>query len=100
MRSLLWFLAPWSVPHEQDTRDDNKGGGVVWVAAGFHTGRDVVASFFETAVRMGLVVERIWERDVNATNEEGEVTREWMPYREGEADRARWCVVAVLRKSV
>ncbi|KAK2753028.1 hypothetical protein FQN55_004988 [Onygenales sp. PD_40] len=91
-RSLLWFLAP---PGEE-----RGGGGVAWVVAGFHTGREIVASFFETAVAMGLVVERIWERDVNATSEEGEVTREWMAVRPGEGpeNRARWCVVAFLRR--
>ncbi|KKZ58434.1 hypothetical protein EMCG_00924 [[Emmonsia] crescens] len=94
VQSLLWFLAPPS------PAADGIGSGVAWIVAGFHTGRDIVASFFETAVAMGLVVERIWERDVNATSEEGEVTREWMPVRPGEGpeNRARWCVVAFLRK--
>lgn len=72
------------------------------MVAGFHTGREIVASFFETAVAMGLLVEQIWERDVNATSEEGVVTREWMPVRPGEGpeNRARWCVVAFLRKGL
>ncbi|KAK2793276.1 hypothetical protein FQN50_010016 [Emmonsiellopsis sp. PD_5] len=95
-RSLLWFLAP---PCPAAIKGGG-GGGVAWVVAGFHTGREIVASFFETAVAMGLVVERIWERDVNATSEEGEVTREWMAVRPGEGpeNRARWCVVAFLRR--
>jgi predicted nicotinamide N-methyase len=95
VRSILWFLAPPSPSAEEgDT------GGVAWVVAGFHTGRPIVASFFETAVSMGLVIEDIWERDMNATSEAGEVTREWSPVREGEGpgNRARWCVVAFLRK--
>ncbi|OJD27082.1 hypothetical protein ACJ73_01522 [Blastomyces percursus] len=97
VRSLLWFLAPPTPPFSLDV-----SGGVAWVVAGFHTGREIVASFFETAVAMGLVVEKIWERDVNATSEEGEVTREWMSVRPGEGpeNRARWCVVAFLKKGV
>ncbi|EEH45322.1 uncharacterized protein PADG_01472 [Paracoccidioides brasiliensis Pb18] len=99
VRSLLWFLAP---PSPYINEKGAREGGVAWVVAGFHTGREVVASFFETAVSNGLVVERIWERDVNARNEEGEVTREWMPVRprEGPENRARWCVVAFLRKGI
>ncbi|QVM06561.1 hypothetical protein D8B26_001268 [Coccidioides posadasii str. Silveira] len=104
VRSLLWFLkAP--VKTEQGStagpvEDRGEEAGVAWVVAGFHTGREIVASFFETAVSMGLVVEKIYERDVNATSEMGEVTREWRPVREGEGpeNRARWCVVALLRK--
>lgn len=75
---------------------------MAWVVAGFHTGREIVASFFETAVRVGLVVEEIYERDVNATGDMGEVRRNWMPVREGEdaGNRARWCVVAFLRRQI
>ncbi|PGH08408.1 hypothetical protein GX51_01235 [Blastomyces parvus] len=109
VRSLLWFLAPPApspsplLPSSPDVNGEaESGGGVAWIVAGFHTGREIVASFFETAVAMGLVVEKIWERDVNATSEEGEVTREWMPIRPGEGpeNRARWCVVAFLKKGV
>lgn len=85
VRSMRWFLAP---------------GGKVWVVAGFHTGRAVVADFFETAVREGgFVVEEIYERDLNGMREDGgEVRREWRAVREGEGpeNRKRWCVVAVL----
>lgn len=83
---MQWFLAP-------------DGGGKVWVVAGFHTGRAVVAAFFETAAKIGLVPECIYERDLNAMTEDGEeVRREWKPVREGEGphNRTRWCVVAVL----
>ncbi|KAG5287720.1 nicotinamide N-methyltransferase [Histoplasma capsulatum G186AR] len=107
IRSLLWFLAPPSPPSPPSLPDGDGSngaarGGVAWVVAGFHTGREIVASFFETAVAMGLLVEQIWERDVNATSEEGVVTREWMPVRPGEGpeNRARWCVVAFLRKGL
>ncbi|EAW11507.1 putative nicotinamide N-methyltransferase [Aspergillus clavatus NRRL 1] len=87
VRTMLWFLAP---------------GGRVWVVAGFHTGRTIVAGFFETAVKNGLEIERIHERDLNSTTEDGkEVRREWMPVREGEApeNRKRWCVVALLKRA-
>lgn len=84
---MKWFLAP---------------GGKVWVVAGFHTGRAIVAAFFETAVENGLKVECIYERDLNGVTEDGgEVRREWMPVREGEGpeNRKRWCVIAVLTHS-
>lgn len=83
-RTMQWFLAP---------------GGKVWVVAGFHTGRAVVAAFFETAAQMGLVPECIYERDLVADAEDGgEIRREWKADREGEGpeNRTRWCVVAVL----
>ena len=83
---MKWFLAP---------------GGKVWVVAGFHTGRAIVAGFFETAVNNGLEIERIYERDLNSGTEDGkEVRRDWVPEREGEGpeNRKRWCVVALLRR--
>ncbi|KJF60088.1 nicotinamide N-methyltransferase [Coccidioides immitis RS] len=104
VRSLLWFLKAPAKTEQGSTagpvEDRGEEAGVAWVVAGFHTGREIVALFFETAVSMGLVVEEIYERDVNATSEMGEVTREWRPVREGEGpeNRARWCVVALLRK--
>ncbi|GLB05319.1 hypothetical protein AtubIFM57258_000595 [Aspergillus tubingensis] len=85
-RTMCWFLAP---------------GGRVWVVAGFHTGRAIVAGFFETAVQTGLEIERIYERDLIAGQEDGrEVRREWVAQREGEGpeNRRRWCVVALLKK--
>ncbi|RMJ21564.1 putative methyltransferase, partial [Aspergillus sp. HF37] len=88
VRTMRWFL---------DEADPNAR---VWVVAGFHTGRAIVAGFFETAVRLGMAVERIYERDLNAAREDGgEVRRAWAPAREGEGpeNRRRWCVVAVLR---
>lgn len=90
VRTMRWFL---------DEADPNAR---VWVVAGFHTGRAIVAGFFETAVRLGMAVERIYERDLNAEAEDGgEVRREWKPARVGEGpeNRRRWCVVAVLRIS-
>ncbi|KAH8692916.1 putative nicotinamide N-methyltransferase [Talaromyces proteolyticus] len=87
-KTLLWFLSD---------------GGRVWVVAGFHTGRAVVANFFETAVALGLAIERIYERDLNAdAGEEGrEVRREWAAVRadEGPENRKRWCVIAELGRS-
>ncbi|PWY91063.1 hypothetical protein BO70DRAFT_368235 [Aspergillus heteromorphus CBS 117.55] len=86
VRTMQWFLAP---------------GGRVWVASCFHTGRAIVAEFFEMAVRMGLEIERIYERDLNSSwdGEAGEVRREWVDVREGEGpeNRRRWCVVALLK---
>lgn len=85
VRSMRWFLTP---------------GGKVWIVAGFHTGRAIVAGFFETAVQQGgFVVEEIYERDLNGQHEDGgEVRREWKAVREDEGpeNRKRWCVIAVL----
>ncbi|KAJ5550314.1 hypothetical protein N7461_005012 [Penicillium sp. DV-2018c] len=85
-RTMQWFLSP---------------GGKVWVVAGFHTGREIVAGFFETALENGFVIEKIFERDLVSRREDGgEVRREWATAREGEGteNRKRWCVVAVLRR--
>ncbi|KAB8270911.1 hypothetical protein BDV30DRAFT_157742 [Aspergillus minisclerotigenes] len=86
VNTMKWFLAP---------------GGKVWVVAGFHTGRTIVAGFFETAVNNGLEIERIYERDLNSGAEDGkEVRRDWAPEREGEGpeNRRRWCVIALLKR--
>lgn len=83
---MQWFLAP---------------GGKVWVVAGFHTGRTIVAGFFETVVENGFEIERIFERDLVCQGVDGrEGRREWDPVREGEGpeNRRRWCVVAVLKR--
>ncbi|KAL2849521.1 hypothetical protein BJY01DRAFT_145062 [Aspergillus pseudoustus] len=84
-RTMKWFLAPQ---------------GKVWVVAGFHTGREIVAGFFKTALGMGLVIEEIYERDLNSSAECGqEMRREWVEVREGEGpgNRTRWCVIALLK---
>lgn len=95
-RTLQWFLRP------DDDDDENKSGGRAWVVAGLHTGRAIVAHFFESAEAQGLEVESIYERDINTANEEeqGERRREWAAVREdeGPGNRQRWCVVAVLKK--
>lgn len=101
VKTILWFLSEGG-----DSNGDSKGGsnGTVWVVAGFHTGRKIVASFFDTAVNMGLEIEEIWEKDVNAKDEEDGDTlraeREWRPFRDGEDpyQSRRWCVVAFLRR--
>lgn len=68
----------------------------VLAIAGFHTGRATLAGFFDEAVSQGLVVEEIYEEDVQG------VTREWVPERDGGREdvtgRKRWLVVAVLRR--
>jgi nicotinamide N-methyltransferase len=86
VRTMQWFMAP---------------GGKVWVVAGFHTGRETVARFFETAIQNGLEIERIFERDLIGKTEDGEqIRREWLPVREDEGpeNRRRWAVVAVLKR--
>ncbi|KAJ0416756.1 hypothetical protein BJY00DRAFT_218173 [Aspergillus carlsbadensis] len=83
-RTMKWFLTP---------------DGKVWVVSGFHTGREIVAGFFATAVEMGLEIEEIYERDLISSAEGEEVRREWVEVREGEGpgNRTRWCVIALLR---
>lgn len=85
-KTMQWFLAP---------------GGKVWVVSSLHTGRAVMASFFETAAKKGLTVDQIWERDQVSSDENGgEIRRKWVPIREGEGpeNRRRWCIVAVLKR--
>lgn len=61
-----------------------------------------MAGFFETAVKLGLEIESIYERDlVSDVQDDGkEVRREWKPYREDEGpeNRRRWCVIAFLKR--
>ncbi|KAJ5564095.1 hypothetical protein N7513_000337 [Penicillium frequentans] len=85
-RTMQWFLAP---------------GGKVWIVAGFHTGRPIVAGFFEKALNNGFEIETIFERDQVERDENGEeIRREWLPVRDDESieRRRRWCVVAVLKR--
>ncbi|KAJ5655703.1 hypothetical protein N7507_007653 [Penicillium longicatenatum] len=85
-RTMQWFLAP---------------GGKVWIVAGFHTGRAIVAGFFEMALKHGFEIEKIFERDQVKSGEHGEeIRREWLPVRDDESieSRRRWCVVAVLKR--
>ena len=67
-----------------------------WVVAGWHTGKRKVASFFDTAKRRArLVPEWIGEVDTDFQ------VREWKPLGEGEiegeGEKNRWMVVAVLK---
>lgn len=96
VKTLLWFLQP------SGSSESGSSGGRAWVVAGFHTGRAIVAQFFETAVAMGLEIESIYERDIHANEEETERHREWAAVREDEGpeNRRRWCVVAVLKRSL
>jgi hypothetical protein len=104
VKTLLWFLSDGKGSGGQNNINEE---GRVWVVAGFHTGRAIVAHFFETAVAMGLEIESIYERDLNAGEEEeakeeqGEVRRAWEPVRAGEGpeNRRRWCVIAVLKRA-
>jgi len=67
----------------------------VWIVAGLHTGRAVVATFWDTVVESGwLLVEKLWEMDVEGNE------REWMRERKGEGvgERKRWIVVGILKR--
>ncbi|KAI9653759.1 MAG: hypothetical protein M1821_006954 [Bathelium mastoideum] len=79
-RSMLHFLAL-----EERAR--------VLMTAGFHTGRRVLASWFETAEKEGLEVEEVWEEDGDGRGREWRVERE-----EGFEEEKRWMVVAVMKR--
>ncbi|CUS12831.1 unnamed protein product [Tuber aestivum] len=61
--------------------------------AGFHTGRDKVAGFFDAAERAGLVSVKITEKDVEG------VGREWVRDRgqEDPVERKRWLAIGVFK---
>ncbi|KAF3922839.1 hypothetical protein ABW21_db0209181 [Orbilia brochopaga] len=63
------------------------------VVAGLHTGRRKVASFWEIAVRDGLEIDSIKERDVEG------VEREYLPDRgiEDVSERKRWLIIGILK---
>ncbi|TPX15101.1 uncharacterized protein E0L32_004659 [Thyridium curvatum] len=69
-----------------------------WVVAGFHTGRDKLRDFFSVPAleAVGLVVEKIWERDCEGFE------REWAWDWPGEdiTARKRWQVVAILKRTM
>ncbi|KAJ2891734.1 Protein N-methyltransferase NNT1 [Zalerion maritima] len=69
-----------------------------WVIAGFHAGRENTRGFFgqDELAKVGLEVERIWERD--CCGEE----REWAWDRglEDAAVRKRWLVIAILKRKL
>ncbi|KAI9702214.1 MAG: hypothetical protein M1820_006296 [Bogoriella megaspora] len=67
----------------------------VLVIAGFHTGRQIVANWFETARKEGLEIEEAWEEDAC------EKMRGWDPSREeGVAEAKKWLVCAVLKRTM
>ncbi|KAK2767429.1 hypothetical protein FQN54_003585 [Arachnomyces sp. PD_36] len=104
VKTLLWFLSEGNGKGVNGGSLGGDSSGRAWVVAGFHTGREIVASFFDTAVEMGLEIEDIWERDINpASGEDGEPVikeREWKAFREDEGlnERSRWHVMAVLKR--
>lgn len=68
-----------------------------WVVAGFHSGRAAMREFFRDEQRLrarGLVVDRIWERDV----EGAERGWSWDRGAEDPGERKRWLAVAVLKR--
>ena len=66
----------------------------VFIVAGFHSGRDRMVPFFEIVEQVGLVVDSIYEADVEGRER---------PFKrdrgdENVLDRKRWLAVAVLRR--
>ncbi|KAL2118169.1 hypothetical protein VTJ04DRAFT_7829 [Mycothermus thermophilus] len=83
-RSIAWFL-----------RDDDEGTARAWVVAGFHTGRQKMAPFFdaEALAAVGLEIEYMWERDCDGKD------REWSWDRDEDITiRKRWLTIGVLRR--
>lgn len=68
----------------------------VYIVAGFHTGRAVVASFFKVAEEAGLETKEIWERDVDKND------REWIEQGDTATEditaRDKWLIVVTLRR--
>ena len=68
----------------------------VWVVAGFHTGRIVLANFLGIAKEKGLSVEKVWERDTFGNE------RDFAPNdgerREDATIRSRWLMIAILKR--
>lgn len=83
LKSVDWFLK-----RNEDAR--------CWVVAGFHTGREGMREFFrdERLSKVGLEVERIWERDCDGEE------REWSWDRgiEDLGTRKRWLSFAICRR--
>ncbi|KAG0637285.1 putative methyltransferase-domain-containing protein [Tuber brumale] len=69
--------------------------GELLAIAGFHTGRDKVAGFFDAAERVGLARVKITEKDVEG------VEREWVRDRgqEDPVERKRWLAIGVFKHS-
>ncbi|RPA89103.1 hypothetical protein L873DRAFT_1823465 [Choiromyces venosus 120613-1] len=67
--------------------------GEILAIAGFHTGREKVAGFFDAAERAGLESVRIIEKDVEG------VDREWARDRgqEDPTERKRWLAIAIFK---
>lgn len=88
LASIDWFL--------KRDQDDDGADARCWVVAGFHTGREGMREFFrdERLGRVGLEVERIWERDCDGEE------REWSWDRgtEDPGARKRWLCFAILRR--
>jgi len=101
VRTVLWFLSTNSTSSDGNVDGGFQIDGRVWIVAGFHTGRAIVAQFFETAKQLGLEIEDIYERDLNAGEEAKEIRRDWVSFREGEGleNRKRWYVVAILKRA-
>ncbi|OJD36319.1 nicotinamide n-methyltransferase [Diplodia corticola] len=82
-KSMVHFLSP-------DPR------ARVFVIAGFHTGRAMMAPFFVTVVEEGLEIDDIYEMDAEARR------REWASERDGgredHGERNKWLVVARLKR--
>jgi nicotinamide N-methyltransferase len=67
-------------------------GARVLVIAGFHTGHEKVAHFFDIVGDVGLAVDIIFEMDTDGER------REWNPHRQENAgDSKRWLVMAALK---
>ncbi|OMP87064.1 putative nicotinamide N-methyltransferase [Diplodia seriata] len=82
-KSMLHFLSP-----EPQAR--------VFVIAGFHTGRAMMAPFFEIVVEEGLEIDDIYEMDAEARRREWASERD--EGREDHGERNKWLVVARLKR--
>ena len=75
---------------------ENSPRARVFVVAGLHTGRSVLAAFFRIAASEGLIPD---DQDVIEHNVTTQKTRPWKAERVGEdlVERKQWLIVARLR---
>lgn len=91
----MWLAAE----HENLVASIRRGladDGVALAVAGFHTGRSKVAGFLEKCEEGGLILEKVFERDVEG------VERVWVPDRgpEDPIERKRWLTISYLKKKL
>ena len=86
-------LKGWKESEYEVLRDQEDVSARACVVSGFHTGRAKMAGFFDVIGQVGLMIDRIWEEDINGQQ------RAWDREREDDqSERKRWLAIAVLKR--